>query len=64
MKVTSSKSITFPKLGWAISAGEVKELPNDKAAQERILSEPEIVEAGEKKADEKKSDKPINHDTN
>lgn len=49
MKVTSSKSIVFPKIPWAISAGEVKDLPADKAAQERILSEPEIVEATEKK---------------
>lgn len=43
--VTSTKSISFPKFGWAISAGETKELPEGKEAQERILSEPEIVEA-------------------
>ena len=41
-KVTSTKSISFPKLGWGISAGEVKELPEGKKAQERILSEVEI----------------------
>jgi hypothetical protein len=39
MQVTSSTSISFPKLGWGISAGETKELPKDKAAQERILAE-------------------------
>lgn len=43
MKVTSNKSISFPKLGWAISAGETKELPEDKVARDRILSESEIV---------------------
>ena len=41
-QVTSKKSISFPKLGWAISAGEIKELPDGKEAQERILSEPDI----------------------
>jgi len=41
-KVKSTKSISFPKLGWGISAGEVKELPEGKEAQERILKEPEI----------------------
>jgi hypothetical protein len=39
MQVTSSTSISFPKLGWGISAGETKELPRDKAAQDRILAE-------------------------
>lgn len=43
MKVTSNKSISFPKINWAISAGETKELPDDKSARERILSESEIV---------------------
>lgn len=47
-KVTSTKSITFPKLGWAISAGEIKELPEAKEAQERILSETEIKEVDTK----------------
>ena len=41
-KVTSTKSISFPKLGWGISAGEIKELPEGKEVQERILSEVEI----------------------
>ena len=44
MKVTSSKSISFPKLKWGISAGDVRELPEAKAAQTRILAEPEISE--------------------
>lgn len=42
-KVTSTKSITFPKLNWSISAGATKELPEDKEAQERILQEVEIT---------------------
>lgn len=42
MKVTSTKSFSFPKLNWAISSGEEKELPESKEAQERILQEPEI----------------------
>lgn len=52
-KVISTKSISFPKLGWGISAGEEKELPEDKKAQERILQEVEIkkVEKEEIKKD-------------
>lgn len=42
-KVTSTKSISFPKLNWGITAGEVRELPEDKDAQERIMQEPEIT---------------------
>lgn len=42
MKVTSKKSISFPKIGWAISAGEEKELPEDKESQARILQEESI----------------------
>jgi hypothetical protein len=46
MKVTSKRSISFPKLNWGISAGQTKELPEDKEAQKRILSEHgiEVVE--------------------
>lgn len=47
-KVTSTKSISFPKLGWAISAGEEKELPDDKEACERIMQEVEIQEVDKK----------------
>lgn len=43
MKVISTKSISFPSLNWGISAGEEKELPEDKEAQARILSEPDIT---------------------
>ena len=43
MKVTSSKSIRFPKLNWGISAGEMRELPEDKEAQARIMQEQEIT---------------------
>lgn len=52
MKVTSNKALSFPKLGWGISPGEVKELPESEEAQERILSEPEIkkVEVDNKKS--------------
>lgn len=42
MKVTSSKSISFPKLNWAISAGETKDMPAEKEAQKEILAWPEI----------------------
>jgi hypothetical protein len=58
-KVTSTKDFSFPKLGWGISAGETKELPEGEAAQKRILMEPEITKvggsqaAGEGKADTK-----------
>lgn len=42
MQVTSTKSITFPKLGWAITAGDIKELPEDEGAQKMILKDPAI----------------------
>lgn len=47
-KVTSKKSISFPKLAWAISAGEIKDLPDDKEASARILQEPDIEEVDNK----------------
>lgn len=47
-KVTSKKSISFPKLGWAISAGEEKELPEDKEACARILQETDIEKVDNK----------------
>ena len=49
MKVTSTRSVDFPKLGWAISAGETRELPEDKAAQKVILAHRNISEAKERK---------------
>lgn len=42
-KVISTKSISFPKLRWGITAGVETELPADKEAQERILEEAEIT---------------------
>ena len=44
MKVTCNKSIPFPKYKWGISAGEVRELPEDNEAQKRIFAEPGIRE--------------------
>jgi hypothetical protein len=38
VKVTSTKTIDFPTLGWAINAGETCELPVDEEAQKEILS--------------------------
>ena len=49
MQVTSSKSIVFPKLNWGISAGEIRDLPKDKASQERILTEDGISVVGKEK---------------
>lgn len=43
MQVTSTKSITFPKLGWSISEGETKELPEDKETHAEIFAWPEIT---------------------
>jgi len=59
MKVTATKNISFPKLGWAINAGDVKELPENKEAQKRILAESEI-----KLVEEKKEEKIINKKIN
>jgi hypothetical protein len=49
MKVTSTKSVSFPKFDWGITAGQTRELPEDKAAQKAILAHPAISEAKEKK---------------
>lgn len=58
--VKSEKSVSFPKLNWGISAGEIRELPEcfnekgerdekaTKAAHERILEEPGIELVKEK----------------
>lgn len=62
-KVTSTKSISFPKLNWGITEGAIKELPEDKEAQERILSEDGISIVGsEKKVDEEFKNKSENKD--
>lgn len=47
MKVTSTKSISFPGLNWGITAGDVRELPDDQEASARIMQEPEISEVVE-----------------
>lgn len=46
MKVTSKKSVHFPSLDWGISAGESRELPEDKDAQALILAHPAVEQAG------------------
>ena len=48
MKVTSTKTADFPKLGWSIQKDEVKELPESKEAQEQIISRPYITEVVER----------------
>lgn len=53
-KVTSTKSITFPKLKWSITKGETKDLPEEKEAQERILAEAEITKVEDIKKEDKK----------
>jgi hypothetical protein len=47
--VTSTHSVEFPKLAWAITAGEVVELPADKEAQAQILAHPDITPVVEKR---------------
>lgn len=47
-KVTSTKTIDFPKFRWGITAGEERELPEAKEAQEAILAHPAISEVGGK----------------
>jgi len=44
MKVIANRSVEFPKLGFAISAGQTKELPADKEAQKIILAHRSIKE--------------------
>lgn len=43
-KVTSNVSVDFPKLGWGINAGDVRELPKDADAAAYILATPGITE--------------------
>lgn len=42
--VTSSKTLDFPSLDWAIRAGETRELPIDEQAAREILSNHFIAE--------------------
>lgn len=55
MKVTSIKDLDFPQLDWGISAGEEKDLPADKSAQEIILAHELISKVGEVKVGATKS---------
>ena len=48
MKVTSKTSVSFPTIPWAISANEIKDLPENKEDAERILQEPNIQEVNSK----------------
>lgn len=52
MKVTSTKSIHFSGFNWGINAGQEKELPESKEAQEVILRHPRIIKV-EKAGSEK-----------
>lgn len=38
MKVSSKKSVYFPKLNWGINAGETRDLPDGIEAQSIILA--------------------------
>lgn len=42
LKVTSDTSIDFPSLGWGITAGEIRELPEDEEARKTILANTHI----------------------
>lgn len=59
MKVTSKKSITFPKFKWGVNKGEVRELPADKEAAEAILAHPAISEVGKEKPAEVKAESKV-----
>jgi hypothetical protein len=50
MKVTADRSVEFPKLGFAISAGEIKDLPENKDAQTVILAHRSISKIKESKS--------------
>ena len=53
-KVTSHRTINFPKLDWSIEKGEEKELPEGKEAQEAILAHWAISEVGGKSKSQEK----------
>lgn len=55
-KVTSKRTLNFPKLGWGIEKGEEKELPKEKDAQEAVLAHWAISEVGKSTATGKKAD--------
>lgn len=47
MKVTSTKTISFPKFNWGIHKGEFRDLPEDKKAMEAILAHPCVQKSGD-----------------
>ena len=51
MKVSSTKDVDFPAIGWGIRAGEEKEAPADEKEKERILLHPSIREVGKGKVE-------------
>lgn len=55
MRVQARKSVHFPKLNWGINAGQQRELPEDKKAQELILSHGAITKVPASKKEEKSS---------
>lgn len=54
MKVTSTDTIHFSSLNWGITAGETKELPEDKDSQAIILAHPSITPVNADKKPEQK----------
>lgn len=44
MKVTSTKSVSFPQFAWGITKGDVRELPTDEQAKQVILAHKAISE--------------------
>jgi len=49
IKVTSSETVSFPKMAWGIHKGEVRELPEAKEMQDIILAHSAISKVEEKK---------------
>lgn len=47
MKVTSTKSVSFPQFAWGINKGDVRELPTDDKAIEVILAHKAISEVSD-----------------
>lgn len=59
MKVTSTKTISFPKYDWGINRGQERDLPDNKEAQEAILESPYIIQSGSSpKVEKNDEDKP------
>jgi hypothetical protein len=50
MKITSSKDVEFPKLNFSICAGETKDAPSGKEAQQIVLAHEAISEVKETRA--------------